>query len=186
MECGKESHVTPDLGIPKRIFFWIVAFLFLFPIPAEVQEQRSIIVGGIPVTIGMKKDDVLAKYKKDRFELSAIKDDAWFIMPSGKDNAASRALGVLQFKDGLLYSASRAWTQSEHAEALRLFDNLFAALRPLADENGKPIVLQTYEMNQPRLFHKSIEFHFDTRIVTVSITTGEKVAGQVEINERVK
>jgi hypothetical protein len=157
----------------------------LIPIVSMCQN-RNIIIGGIDVSLGMKKQDVLAKYDTSRFKLLESGDDSWIILPNDANVAKLRSIGVLQFQKGLLYSASRTWNQSEKQETTRLFNDLFSALNQTTYGDGSKVVVKTQEMNQPSINHKSIDFYFGNKTITVSLTTGDNVTEQVEISETIK
>jgi len=151
------------------------------------QNKTSMIVGGIDLTLGANRDEVLNKFANDRFKLSDLGNDAWMIFRKSLQSDELEPIGSIQFIKGKLHSASRDWAQSQNKAGIDLMGSLFSALSGLTAKTGTDAVILTYQNEQPGISHRAINIYVGGRTLFVSITKDASMKSeQVEIQERIQ
>lgn len=171
------------MSIPMRI---IVSCLLGLLILTTVQAQQSMLIGGVSVKLGMKKEEALAQYRSPRFEIIDLQNDTWMIAHARDGQAKIESIGILQFDEGRLFSAQRTWAQSEGSDAIKLIDLLFTALQTQTGNEPRLAHIHTQKMDQPGLFNKSIDISIDQRWFRISSTTGDNVVPSIQIYEEIR
>jgi hypothetical protein len=153
--------------------------------PAYSQTGKSMTVGGVELTLGMKKEEVLNKLAD--FKLNEGAHDSWDI---GRKNLVSgyfETVGSIQFEKGKLISAQRDWGTTQNENASELFGYLFSALSGVTSEQGTIAVVQTYRREQPEMSVRFVEIHAGGRTITISIAkTPGTASEQVAVSEYIR
>ena len=137
------------------------------------QQKISMTVGGVELSLGMKKDEVLKKY--EGFIVTDMKmNDAWLIRRKNPVNGEFEFIGQIQFIKGKLNSAAREWGSSESESAVELLGSVYSALSAFTSESGTPAVIQTFTLAEPGFLAKRTVIHVNGRSVTITILSPPK------------
>lgn len=162
--------------VQHRLRTLLVATLFLlFSFLSQstyCQQKMSMSVGGVELSLGMKKDEVLKKY--EGFIVTDMQNDAWLIRRKNPVNGEFEFIGQIQFIKGKLNSAAREWGSSEHESAVELVGSVYSALSAFTSESGTPAVIQTFTLAEPGFSAKRIVIHVNGRSVTITILSPPK------------
>jgi hypothetical protein len=173
----------------SRSLILSAALIFLFQLllflSAHSQTGKSMIVGGVEMSLGMKKEEVLKKLADCR--LDSISFDSWSIARKNLISGNFETLGSIQFERGRLNLVQRSWGHSDRESASELFGSLFSALSGVTSEQGTTAMIQTYRREQPGNSYRFVDIQAGGS--TISITIGKMqgmAAEQVEVSEYIR
>lgn len=167
--------------------FGIFLLLFSFSLLSQsifCQEKLSMIVGGVELSLGMKRDEVLKQVRD--LKLDSLGNDAWMILQKNLLTDEFEVIGHIQFIRGKLYSVSKDWGKSQNEDAAEVLGSLFSALNSVTSKSGTNAQIQTYEQFQPGVSYKYIVIHVNDRSFTIIIDNDSKLKlKSVQVDERI-
>ena len=154
----------------------LIAVLFFAFVRVALAEEPSLSVGGMSVKLGMPQSEVLTQMQK-YYQVSELSDGTWAI----QDRRTNKTRGLITFKDGKVYSASRVWGHFS-GQALRDFTQiLFSAVANLNEEGQNLAFVQTTTDRSPQVILDTITLRFSTKELILTLgRSGNVVDASIE------
>jgi hypothetical protein len=179
--------------MPKFCFGLLCGFLIcaLLVLPGMTQQAEQIVIGGVPLQIGMAKDTVLSKIAERGFSLtsgnnlsSSAASPTLFVREKN-DRGDYDVVGAVTFKDSRLFWASRTWGD-EDAGAAKLVRNLYFLLNSFEKQGNTSCTIETREQESPDLNSKSVDIHCGKRTASLYTVAYKEQRPVANLDETIK
>ena len=153
----------------------------LLVVPASTQQTDKIVVGTVPLEIGMAKEAVMSRIAEAGLNLAQGENENWLVTEKN-----DRILGTLNFANSRLSWASHRWTTSSDAGAAKLGRSLYFVLKSFEDQGNTSCAIETKNLENPDWDNKSIVIHCGKRTAVLAVSTLKDQRPQASLDEVIK
>ena len=177
----------------KNLLLGLVLGIFLASVPLAYTQQQPerLYIGDVRFQLGMEKDAVISKlaergYKLTKIQPSESPHESWLVNQKNEQTGEYDVIGTLQFSNGRLLWALRAWAESWDAGSAKVGKNLYFLVKSFEESGNTACSLETKAMEGPDFDSKETLIHCGRRMVTVGVSKYKEQHEETQVTETVK
>ena len=163
-----------------------VVLLGFFPgVEVGFAQEKSLVVAGVRLHIGMPFEEVLERFKGTRYAVRPLEGarDAYTIAAQGGPPFESP--GNLTFRQGKLWWIGKSWGNYFGPDAAAMFNALFGMMAARQQEKYEA-QLRIVETREPGVIRHEVKINLsDGRKISLSLTEMQRVTESVSVMEMV-